>query len=504
MNENRYSIKQGLLLLCATFAFAASDAQCPPSQVLLGNQNQVDNFPINYPGCTNPAVLITITGNNITNLDGLNGILATDNSIIIRDNPNLASLSGLSNLSSIAVELKIENNDALTSLTGLENLNWLGGHLSIEGNALLATLDGIGPIPSLGSYLNVSFNPVLTDISALSSITEVGPDYFNGFLAIRNNNSLPAVNGLNLISETGSYFSLGSNPVMTTINGLNGLHTVNGDFEIAGNAMLSDLAAFASLTTVDGNLSIDNNPMLTDLDELTSLTTVNGTLTIASNPSLSDCDAQGICDFVAGQGLAVISNNASGCNSLSEVETACLLLPVELTAFDGENRQGDVLLRWQTASEKNNAYFSVEHRGQKDAAFHEIGQVAGAGNATSVRRYEYLHARPPGGSNYYRLKQVDTDGQFTYSPIIQVRTGNNEAEELGVFPNPTAGAVVVKGDYQERSVRVTDLAGRVVLTKQMSESCLLDLSEQPDGVYLVDIQTSNQRTVKKIVKRKTP
>ncbi|MCB0528154.1 MAG: T9SS type A sorting domain-containing protein [Saprospiraceae bacterium] len=492
------------LILCPFFAFQVCYGQCPVAPVLLSNQNAVDNFPTDYPGCTNPAVLITVTGANITNLDGLNGIISTDNSLIIRDNPSLLSLSGLSNLTSIAVELKIEDNALITSLAGLESLNWLGGHLSIQGNTQLTTLNGIGPIPSLGSYLNVSFNPALTDLSALSSIQEVGPDYFNGFLAIRNNNSLPALNGLNLISETGSYCSIGSNPAMTAINGLNGLSIVNGDFEITGNPMLGDLNAFASLTTIDGSFNIDNNPSLTDIDEFASLATVNGTLTIASNPSLSDCDAQGICDFVNGQGLAIISSNTTGCNSISEVEAACLLLPVELTVFEGKSEQNNVMLRWQTASEKNNDYFSVQHRGPSDAAFREIGQMAGAGNATSVNHYEFIHTNPPAGIHYYRLKQVDTDGRYEYSPIISVFVNGNFEEPIDIFPNPTFGSFIVKGDYRDRTARVTDLAGREVLVKSMTQSCDIDITDQPDGVYLVHIQTAGQHIVKKVVKRRKP
>lgn len=486
------------LIIIGLYACFMTNAQCPIAPLTLGSQADVDNFPVNYPGCVDMAVLLTITGGDITNLNGLNGIQTTANSLIIRDNPLLASLGGLSNLHSVAVELKIENNDALTSLAGLDNLTWLGGHLSIEGNALLATLDGIGPIPSLGSYLNISFNPVLTDISALSSLTEVGPNYVNGFLAINNNNLLPAVNGLNQITATGSYFFLGSNPAMTTVNGLNGLTTVNGDFEIAGNPLLTHLNGFAGLTTVTGDFNVDNNPLLTNLEEFVNMTTVTGSLTIATNPSLSDCAAQGICDYLSGPGTAVITNNMNGCNSVAQVETECALLPVELTVFEARPEKEDVVLKWQTASEKNNAFFEVEHKAQGSPAFQAVGRVPGNGTSAAAHGYEFRHSRPPKGINYYRLRQVDFDGKSEYSDIATVLL--QDANGPDIFPNPTTGPLLVKGDFRERMVRVIDPAGRKVLEKDMKESSVIDLAGQPNGVYFIEIQTDNQKTVKRILK----
>jgi hypothetical protein len=355
----------------------------------------------------------------------------------------------------------------------------------------------MGPIPTLGSYLNISFNPVLTDISALNSLTEVGPAYVNGFLAINNNNDLPAINGLDLITETGSYFFLGSNPAMTAVNGLNGLTTVNGDFEIAGNAVLNDLDAFTSLTTVAGIFSIDNNPQLTNVLDFQNLASVGGTLTIVSNASLTDCAAEGICDFLAGTGAASISNNAAGCNSVAEVEADCAAAPVELTFFKGTRENKQVMLTWQTASEKNNDHFLVEH-GQNGNQFQTLGRVTGNGTSSASNNYHFQHRQPAKGINYYRLKQVDFDGKFEYSPLVSVFFENEEPE---IFPNPTTGPVWLKGESQgRRTARVTDLAGRVVLEKDLSESSLIDLFGQPSGVYLIEIQTDDRKSVKRVVK----
>ena len=485
-----------LCLLCTAFAAAA---QCPVTPILLSTQAQVDAFPADYPNCTDLVTLLTITGANITNLDGLENIETTANSIILRDNPMLSSLSGLSNLTSIGVELKIENNDALTDLSGLNNLTWLGGHLSIEGNALLATLDGMGPIPSLGSYLNISFNPVLTDISALNNLTEVGPSYVNGFLAINNNNSLTAINGLDLISECGSYFFLGSNPAMTTINGLNGLNTVNSEFSITGNPVLSSLDGLTSLSTVHGDFIIDLNPVLTDLSEFDNLQTVDGNLVVVSNAALADCAALGICLFLQGTGSAFFTNNAPGCNSVAQVEAACSLLPVELIFFRGVREEDAILLTWQTAAEKNNDHFLVEHQSE-GGDFQTVGMVMGNGTTSVTNNYQFQHQRPSKGLNYYRLRQVDFDGNFKYSNIVGIMTMLKD--DADIFPNPTTGPVWVKGEVDgERDIRVRDFAGRIILEKNLSESSLVDLSDQPNGIYFIEIQKDAGKIVKRIVKK---
>jgi hypothetical protein len=444
-------------------------------------------------------------GDDITNLDGLNGIQMTSNSIEIVDNPMLASLEGLSNLTSIGVEFKIVNNDDLVDLSGLENLTWVGGHLSIDGNASLTTLDGLGPIPSLGSYLNISFNPVLTDITALNNLTEVGPAYVNGFLAINNNNSLPAINGLDLVTETGSYLFIGSNPVMTTINGLNGLTIVRGEFSITDNAALTDLAAFTSLTTVDKpggggeHLIIDLNPSLTNIDEFDALTTVSGTVNIVSNSALSDCVSDGICAIVAPDGdQAFIMGNAFGCANETQVEDACEAAPVELIFFKGKFENEEVMLSWQTASEQENSFFEVEHS-LDGKNFKTLGRVTGNGTTMTLSDYQFIHSTPSIGANYYRLRQVDTDGTFAYSNIVGVFVQGER--DLEIFPNPTTGPVWLKGEvHGERNARVTDLAGRLVLEKNMTESALIDLFGQPNGVYLIEIQTENQKIVKRVVK----
>lgn len=94
-------------------------------------------------------------------------------------------------------------------------------------------------------------------------------------------------------------------------------------------------------------------------------------------------------------------------------------LPVELTAFNGQNKQGINLLTWETATETNNDYFSIAHSSD-GFSWQEIDKVSGAGNSTEVKNYSLEHRNFPSAINYYRLTQVDFDGKREVFPIISI------------------------------------------------------------------------------------
>ncbi|MBK7936131.1 MAG: T9SS type A sorting domain-containing protein [Lewinellaceae bacterium] len=490
-----------LPLLCILCTVMSVHAQCPGSPITLSTQTQINNFPSTYPGCSVVNVSVTIQGNTITNLNGLSSITSITKSLFLFNNPALTSLSGLSNLSNIGVELTLDNNDALTDLTGLENLPFIGGTLTITGNAALANLNALNNLDHINGSLLVSFNPTLTDLSGLDNV-----EFTGRFLQINNNNNLTAINSLNSLTEVGNnvstngrYLSITSNQNLLTLNGFANLESVGTDFEITNNGNLVTLDAFGNLATVGGEFAISNNPDLTSVADFASLSSIANGLTISNNNVLTDCASQGICDYLAGPGSATISNNDPGCNSVAQVETACLSLPVKLTDFEGTTENEGVTLNWTTASEKNNARFEVEHSAHDTRHFQVIGKVAGHGTTFSENRYELFHLQPQPGANYYRLKQVDFDEKYEYSNIIGVFI-NSDQVAVDIFPNPTTGALLIKGAALAGTARLTDITGSLILTQTLGENNLLDLTDQPNGMYLLEIQTESQKTLTRIIK----
>lgn len=137
-------------------------------------------------------------------------------------------------------------------------------------------------------------------------------------------------------------------------------------------------------------------------------------------------------------------------------------LPVELTSFEAQSVPPHVRLDWATASETENDFFAVE-RSTDGHVFDEIGRVRGGGTTRTEQVYTFLDARPVSGDNYYRLRQVDMGGAFSYSPVRVVE--NQGADRVRIFPSPVQDVLRVKfseptGDAA--TWEIFDLAGRLL------------------------------------------
>jgi len=142
-------------------------------------------------------------------------------------------------------------------------------------------------------------------------------------------------------------------------------------------------------------------------------------------------------------------------------------LPVELIHFNGNCSENTIEIEWQTASETNNDYFVVE-RSEDGNQFLPIGVIPGNGNSNTVLSYhfsDYNNTRP---ENYYRLKQVDYDGQSELSNIIHVAYDCNQgsgAQTLTAFYRPESGQIMFSLGISENTdaqVIMTDVAGRII------------------------------------------
>ncbi len=145
-----------------------------------------------------------------------------------------------------------------------------------------------------------------------------------------------------------------------------------------------------------------------------------------------------MCDNEASPtGFDVVSNpsdvEASGrlkCDCYNQLVQA---LPVTLLYFTARQTGNQVALHWATASETDNDYFSIE-KSRDGQQFNEAGRVAGAGTSLAKLTYGFNDDFPFGGASYYRLKQVDLNGMFTYSKTVKVSSDITSA--LRVYPNP--------------------------------------------------------------------
>jgi len=207
----------------------------------------------------------------------------------------------------------------------------------------------------------------------------------------------------------------------------------------------------------------------------------------------------------SGNGSGPFSRTRSGQSSFSPFAVGSNgALPVELINFTAQKQDKLVQLNWSTATERDNAFFEIERSGT-GFQFASIGQVPGNGNSVTIRRYDFTDDQPFNGLNYYRLKQVDFDGQFTYSPVVSVQF-DGPGGGFRLFPVPVKDQLQLQLDEPdafESAWFVYNTLGQLVLSGQMpaDQSMLdLDVADLTPGMYLLQRTSDRARSSRMFVK----
>lgn len=183
------------------------------------------------------------------------------------------------------------------------------------------------------------------------------------------------------------------------------------------------------------------------------------------------------------------------------IRTASVPLPIVLLNFSADViNNSQVELNWQTASEINNNYFTVE-RSLNGIDWEIISIIDGAGNSSSLLSYSTIDKSPFKGVSYYRLKQTDFDGQFEYSRIRTVSF--NGIDNFELFPNPANNRIIIsRSETDLTRIMIYNTLGQDVtwLTKQINENddqVVIDLSKLDSGIYYLKTKTSSSKFYKK-------
>jgi hypothetical protein len=175
-------------------------------------------------------------------------------------------------------------------------------------------------------------------------------------------------------------------------------------------------------------------------------------------------------------------------------------LPIELLSFYGYQLDNSVSLEWVTESEINNDYFELE-RSQNGRNFERIARIGGHGNSSHTIRYSQEDSQPLNGYNYYRLKQVDYDGAYSYSDLIAVKF-TAEFDVL-LYPNPSSGSLFLQfgSSFNSENVQLSlwNLEGLELQRWELqNEQQELQLRTFSPGTYLLKIEDSQQVLLKKL------
>lgn len=271
----------------------------------------------------------------------------------------------------------------------------------------------------------------------------------------------------------------------------------------AGNTLTSMTLTFAETVSVT-TLRIINSQHHTQAYRFTA----NDGQTATSAAVASQSSATATLNFIGITSITIVDddNTASFTGSIFIGMDDIALdasLPVELTTFDAVVDSKDVLLTWTTASEITNSGFAVEHQAAIETndfenRWQELGFVEGHGTTINEHSYRYRADNLAVGTHRFRLKQVDYDGSFAYSPIVEVAMEVPQTYVLSaLYPNPFHTEIrftLALGAPQHVRISVHDLLGREVvvlhegvLAGDKAHLLTLQAANWSSGVYMLHI-----------------
>jgi Concanavalin A-like lectin/glucanases superfamily/PKD domain/Secretion system C-terminal sorting domain len=332
--------------------------------------------------------------------------------------------------------------------------------------------------------------PVAGGTSQRMTVTTGGvKDFTNQHLSLEFPNSGALPNGEIVVSELAASpdgTPSGASPLTGKYWVINNYGT-NATFGALTSLQLSNLGNFgtgaaANYKLYKRNSNLDGATWGSSLGSADALTTANNnTLTFGSS-----------CNITSFSQITMVSEVA---------------LPVELISFRGQ-RQGNVnLLFWETASERNNIGFDVE-KSSDGVSFQKIGFVKGQGTTAVPQQYQFTDAAAF-GVTYYRLKQLDASGHWTYSNTISIVSEAKTENLLEIFPNPTDGLLNVNfasNSTQSIDIELVNALGQVVqrhvqAAEMGANRFSMQLLGQVSGMYTLRVMQGRQVYMRRVCLR---
>jgi photosystem II stability/assembly factor-like uncharacterized protein len=326
-------------------------------------------------------------------------------------------------------------------------------------------------------------------------------------------NTLYAVGGDEKISKsTDGGFSWTQIYSGTFQSYLLGVNFLNPNFGIVGGdnakVMITTDGGTNWTTTYAGPYALYHGTCIRDMN----------TMYVAGTPEQvyksTDGGSTWVSDFTGANNVALykvrFTENGTGFISGSQgmiLRNTDYTTPVELTSFTANNSGNDVDLNWNTATETNNSGFDVERKSGK-SDWQKITFISGYGTSSGKNSYSYIDNNLNAGLYYYRLKQIDFDGKFTYSQSVEVKVQSPENFSLEQnYPNPfNPTTTILYSVPKESNVNITvfnSLGQKVTalvdgLQQAGNHQVVFNGSDLASGLYFVRMQAGNYNSTIKI------
>ncbi len=443
---------------------------------------------------TSSGTLYIFNNGTLTN----NGPL-TNNYFVSISNGTLQNNHTLTNTSSGT----LQNNSTLTNNSGgtLQNNHILTNNTS-------GTLNNNGTLNNISSS-TLNNNGTLNNISS-SALNNNGT--LNNKGSVNNNGTLN-----NNSSGTLTYLSNGTLTNTETINNngtLKGTGTLvqSGTFSNSSTGIIAPGASPGKLT-ITGSLNLGSGAYNCEIYGTTQGTTydwlaISGIVTLTNAqlavnwgsfvPFAGDEFTILTCGSRTGEFTSVTIPSVSGLQftvlyGATSVVIQAQALPVELVKFTGKERNGGVMLEWNTASEQNNKGFEILCSDDGDR-WTKIGFINGHGSTTEEHSYSFLDTKPLNAENYYRLRQIDLDGKEEFSKIIMVQF--SEEAEVSLFPNPVHSSLSIDDFSEQTEYLITGVTGQTLKGGILSPGDAIDVQQLANGLYYIAIGRKVMKFVK--------
>lgn len=181
-------------------------------------------------------------------------------------------------------------------------------------------------------------------------------------------------------------------------------------------------------------------------------------------------------------------------------------LPVRFILFSVSKKDNITsILAWKTASETNSAYFEVQ-RGTDAMQFSTIGKVDANQNSNEIIEYSFTDKAPLKGLNYYRLKQVDIDGKYNYTPARALNFENLDSKSVKYYPNPTNGILNIEINENLKEAKIINVfntlgivINHLIINELDKKIVAIDLSNYPKGIYFIHLKSATINSTHRVV-----